>query len=171
MPDEARADDDDEEKMPETTTYNDLIARFERAAKETIHAVWRTPVEVALGLGLAACACIAIHDSGSGAFRVFMRIAMTVIPLLIAIFGVSILHAFGTISTRARHGLTVAYLAAGGIYGNMIFHPHHEAELWRWLLITGAVTVGFALLPMAIVRQKGAVRDMLWTFNPSEAVI
>lgn len=165
MPDEARADDDDEEKMPETTTYNDLIARFERAAKETIHAVWRTPVEVALGLGLAACACIAIHDSGSGAFRVFMRIAMTVIPLLIAIFGVSILHAFGTISTRARHGLTVAYLAAGGIYGNMIFHPHHEAELWRWLLITGAVTVGFALLPMAIVRQKGAVRDMLWTFN------
>jgi|GEM_PF-6363444 len=154
-----------EEKMPEHTTHHGLVERAKLATKEAIHAVWRTPVEVALGLGLAACACIAVHDSGPGAWRVFGRIAAAVLPLFIAIFGVSILHAFGTISTRARHGLTVAYLVAGGIYGNMIFHPHYQSELWRWVLISGAVAVGFTLLPMAIVRQRGAVRDMLWTFN------
>lgn len=154
-----------EEKMPTHTTHHGLVERAKLATKEAIHAIWRTPVEVALGLGLAACACIAVHDSGSGAWRVFGRIAAAVIPLFIAIFGVSILHAFGTISTRARHGLTVAYLAAGGVYGSMIFHPYYQSELWRWILISGAVTVGFALLPMAIVRQRGAVRDMLWTFN------
>ena len=150
---------------PPARFLDHLKQRLKDSTRAAFDALWRTPVEVALGLGVAICACIAIHDSGSGAERVFARILATALPLFVAIFGVSVLHGFGAITQRARIGLTATYLGAGAIYGAFIFHPHLAAEWWRWMLISLAATCGFALLPMAVVRQKGAVREMLWTFN------
>lgn len=142
-----------------------LTQRMTAASQGAREAFRRAPVEVVTGWFLAACACYAIHDSGSGAGRVLARILFAAAPMLIAVFSVTTLHAFGVITQRARAGLTATYVAAAVIYGAWIFHPLRDAELWRWVLLTTAAAGGFSLLPFAIVRQRGAVRDMLWTFN------
>jgi len=139
--------------------------RISQAIDGALATVQRTPVEVSLGVVLMIVAFGAIHDAGVGAGRVFGRFLATAYPLLVCVFGISVLHAFEVISSRARVGLTAALLATGALYGAFVFHPMQQAQWWRWMLLCLAVTMGFGLLPLVIVRQKSVAREMLWNFN------
>ncbi len=147
--------------------------RLARALGSIASSATRTPAEVATGLGLAALFCACLHGvdgsliDGSTADRmeIFARAALSGVLFILASFSLSILNAIGSISGKARVGLTagVGVLIAG--YGAVVLDLSAAAELWRWALLFGAGCMGVALTPLARRGDALTIRARLWSFN------
>ena len=133
-----------------------------QSLKDATQALRQTPLEVLLGVAVALMCSLSIEDRDMR--EVGVRVALAAWPTLFAIFATSVLHHFRAISAGVRWSMSLTYLLAGGGLAWWL-DVHMQTRVWAWGSLTTAVMLGFGLLPLALVRQDGAVREFFWSFN------
>lgn len=132
-----------------------------RILTTTNEAARRTPVEVFLSLLMAGVITAdimgVVSRSENFVFPAFLAWLLT--------FSISSLHALGVVDTVKRWSLTLAYLAATGVYGVYFFDTNLDASMWRYVLFLAASFFAVTLVPLLAKLGAASPSDRFWRFN------
>jgi hypothetical protein len=122
-----------------------LVARAARYVDHARGAMARAPVEVAIAVFLAASFSYAIETRSVE--HAWFETAVVATLIASAAWGATLLHAAGTIGSRARWTFTLGAAALAGIYGATVADFSRVSEIWRAFLLLGAALCALVAAP------------------------